>query len=300
MDKIKSGFVSLVGRPNTGKSTLMNTILEKDISIVTDKAQTTRNKINGIYNKDNLQIVFVDTPGVHNVKNELDRFMNRTALQATKGTDLILFLAPANEHIGKNDLFILQNLKDREIEIVLLITKIDTVSKAELDAKIAEWKGVAKDIKKIIPISAVAGAGLNELMAEIAANIPETGYKFYPDEMSSDQPERFIVREIIREQILNLTSEEVPHSVAILIDEFKETKTLLRVTASIVMERESQKGIIIGAKGAMIKTIGIKAREKMESIFGSKVFLELFVRTNKNWRQSASLIKRMGYDKDTY
>jgi GTP-binding protein Era len=300
MDKIKSGFVSLVGRPNTGKSTLMNTILGKDISIVTDKAQTTRNKINGIYNKDNLQIVFVDTPGVHNVKNELDRFMNRTALQATKGTDLILFLAPANEHIGKNDLFILQNLKDREIEIVLLITKIDTVSKAELDAKIAEWKGVAKDIKKIIPISAVAGAGLNELMAEIAASIPETGYKFYPDEMSSDQPERFIVREIIREQILNLTSEEVPHSVAILIDEFKETKTLLRVTASIVMERESQKGIIIGAKGAMIKTIGIKAREKMESIFGSKVFLELFVRTNKNWRQSASLIKRMGYDKDTY
>jgi GTP-binding protein Era len=300
MDKIKSGFVSLVGRPNTGKSTLMNTILGKDISIVTDKAQTTRNKINGIYNKDNLQIVFVDTPGVHNVKNELDRFMNRTALQATKGTDLILFLVPANEHIGKNDLFILQNLKDREIEIVLLITKIDTVSKDELDAKIAEWKGVAKDIKKIIPISAVAGAGLNELMAEIAANIPETGYKFYPDEMSSDQPERFIVREIIREQILNLTSEEVPHSVAILIDEFKETKTLLRVTASIVMERESQKGIIIGAKGAMIKTIGIKAREKMESIFGSKVFLELFVRTNKNWRQSASLIKRMGYDKDTY
>jgi GTP-binding protein Era len=300
MDKIKSGFVSLVGRPNTGKSTLMNTILGKDISIVTDKAQTTRNKINGIYNKDNLQIVFVDTPGVHNVKNELDRFMNRTALQATKGTDLILFLAPANEHIGKNDLFILQNLKDREIEIVLLITKIDTVSKDELDAKIAEWKGVAKDIKKIIPISAVAGAGLNELMAEIAANIPETGYKFYPDEMSSDQPERFIVREIIREQILNLTSEEVPHSVAILIDEFKETKTLLRVTASIVMERESQKGIIIGAKGAMIKTIGIKAREKMESIFGSKVFLELFVRTKKNWRQSASLIKRMGYDKDTY
>jgi GTP-binding protein Era len=300
MDKIKSGFVSLVGRPNTGKSTLMNTILGKDISIVTDKAQTTRNKINGIYNKDNLQIVFVDTPGVHNVKNELDRFMNRTALQATKGTDLILFLAPANEHIGKNDLFILQNLKDREIEIVLLITKIDTVSKDELDAKIVEWKGVAKDIKKIIPISAVAGAGLNELMAEIAANIPETGYKFYPDEMSSDQPERFIVREIIREQILNLTSEEVPHSVAILIDEFKETKTLLRVTASIVMERESQKGIIIGAKGAMIKTIGIKAREKMESIFGSKVFLELFVRTNKNWRQSASLIKRMGYDKDTY
>jgi GTP-binding protein Era len=300
MDKIKSGFVSLVGRPNTGKSTLMNTILGKDISIVTDKAQTTRNKINGIYNKDNLQIVFVDTPGVHNVKNELDRFMNRTALQATKGTDLILFLSPANEHIGKNDLFILQNLKDREIKIVLLITKIDTVSKDELDAKIAEWKGVAKDIKKIIPISAVAGAGLNELMAEIAANIPETGYKFYPDEMSSDQPERFIVREIIREQILNLTSEEVPHSVAILIDEFKETKTLLRVTASIVMERESQKGIIIGAKGAMIKTIGIKAREKMESIFGSKVFLELFVRTNKNWRQSASLIKRMGYDKDTY
>jgi GTP-binding protein Era len=259
MDKIKSGFVSLVGRPNTGKSTLMNTILGKDISIVTDKAQTTRNKINGIYNK-------------------------------PQPTSIL----------GKNDLFILQNLKDREIEIVLLITKIDTVSKDELDAKIAEWKGVAKDIKKIIPISAVAGAGLNELMAEIAANIPETGYKFYPDEMSSDQPERFIVREIIREQILNLTSEEVPHSVAILIDEFKETKTLLRVTASIVMERESQKGIIIGAKGAMIKTIGIKAREKMESIFGSKVFLELFVRTNKNWRQSASLIKRMGYDKDTY
>jgi GTP-binding protein Era len=166
--------------------------------------------------------------------------------------------------------------------------------------KLQNEKVLLKTLKKIIPISAVAGAGLNELMAEIAANIPETGYKFYPDEMSSDQPERFIVREIIREQILNLTSEEVPHSVAILIDEFKETKTLLRVTASIVMERESQKGIIIGAKGAMIKTIGIKAREKMESIFGSKVFLELFVRTNKNWRQSASLIKRMGYDKDTY
>jgi GTP-binding protein Era len=300
MDKIKSGFVSLIGRPNTGKSTLMNTILNKDISIVTDKAQTTRNKIHGIYNDDNLQIVFVDTPGVHNVKNELDRFMNKTALQATKGTDLILFLAPANEHIGKNDMFILQNLKEREIDIVLIVTKTDLVSKDQLDKKVAEWKSAYDNFVEIIPISATKRVGVDKLLTYIKNELPETGYKFYPDEMSSDQPDRFIVREIIREQILNLTSEEVPHSVAILIDEFKETPKLLRITASIIMERDSQKGIIIGARGSMIKEIGIKARERLEAIFNAKIFLELFVRTNKNWRQSASLIKRMGYDKDTY
>ncbi|QGS52102.1 GTPase Era [Spiroplasma tabanidicola] len=300
MEKIKSGFISIIGRPNVGKSTLLNSLLEKKVSIITPKAQTTRNRINGILNKPDCQYVFVDTPGVHKAKNELDRFMNKTAIQSTKGVDAILFLAPSNEFIGENDQFILNALKERDVPTFLVITKSDLVSKEQLQAKIEEWNRQEFKFAKTISISATMGENLIDLLDEIKNVLPETGIKFYPDDQYTDQPDRFIIREIIREEILLQTEQEIPHSVAILIDKFEENTHIIKVIASIICERNSQKGIIIGNKGSKIKQIGIKSREKLEILFANKFYLELFVKVKDKWRNSASLIKQLGYDTDTY
>ncbi|WP_339020400.1 GTPase Era [Spiroplasma endosymbiont of Atherix ibis] len=300
MQKIKSGFISIIGRPNVGKSTLLNTLLEKKVSIVTDKAQTTRNRINGILTQSDAQYIFVDTPGVHKAQHELGRFMNKVALSSTKGVDLILFLAPADEFIGDNDKYILNALKERDVPIFLVITKSDLVKKDRLETKIKEWKLQDFQFKKILTISSTMGNNLNELLIEIKNALPEIGIKFYPDDTFTDQPERFLIREIIREEILLQTEQEIPHSVAILIDKFEEKKDIIKVIASIICERQSQKGIIIGNKGSKIKSIGINSREKLENLFDKKFYLELFVKTKEKWRQSASLIKQLGYDKDSY
>ncbi|QEH62051.1 GTP-binding protein Era [Spiroplasma chinense] len=300
MENIKSGFIGIVGRPNVGKSTLLNTILQRKIAIVTDKAQTTRNKITGILTKPDCQYVFVDTPGVHKAKNELDRHMNKVALQSTKGVDVILFLAPCDEFIGENDKFILNSLKERGLPVFLVVTKSDLVKKERLDEKVLQWSQQGFDFKEIIAISSTKGNNLDLLMEKIKEELPETGIKFYPDEQFTDQPERFVIREIIREEILLQTEQEVPHSVAILIDKLEEKSTLIKVMASIICERKSQKGIIIGNKGSKIKSIGIEARKKLESLFNKQFYLELFVKTKDKWRQSASTIKQLGYDKDSY
>ncbi|WP_146637603.1 GTPase Era [Spiroplasma clarkii] len=297
---MKSGFVSIVGRPNVGKSTLLNTLLNKKVSIVTEKAQTTRNRIQGILTTPDAQIVFVDTPGLHKVQNELDRYMNRVALQATKGTDVILLLAPSDEFIGENDRFLVKSLQERDVPVFLLITKADLVSKELLDLKIQEWKNYGYKFAKIIPVSATTGLNLPALLDEIKQVFPNTGIKFYPDDQYTDQPERFLIREIIREEILLQTEQEVPHSVAILIDKFEEKDTLIKVIASIIVERDSQKGILIGNKGSKIKAIGTEARKKLEELFNKQFYLELYVKTKAKWRQSASLIKQLGYDKDSY
>ncbi|AUM62799.1 GTPase Era [Spiroplasma monobiae] len=300
MEKIRSGFVSIIGRPNVGKSTLLNTLLKKKVSIVTDKAQTTRNRINGILTQDDAQYIFVDTPGVHKAQHELGRFMNKVALSSTKGVDIILFLAPADEFIGDNDKFILNALKERDVPVFLVITKSDLVKTDRLETKIKEWKQQDFKFEKVLTISSTMGNNLQELLDEIKGKLPETGIKFYPDDTFTDQPERFLIREVIREEILLQTEQEIPHSVAILIDKFEEKKDIIKVIASIICERQSQKGIIIGNKGAKIKSIGIHSREKLEALFDKKFYLELFVKTKEKWRQSASLIKQLGYDKDSY
>ncbi|WP_338972950.1 GTPase Era [Spiroplasma endosymbiont of Panorpa germanica] len=301
MKKIKSGFVSIVGRPNVGKSTLLNTLLNRKISIVTNKAQTTRNNITGILNlQSEYQIVFVDTPGVHDHKHELGKFMNKSAMYATKSADVILFLAPADEFIGDNDNFILRALTQREAPVFLVITKSDLVNKEKLAQKLEEWKNFDFKFEDVIVISSSENMNLDLLKNKIVDHLPETGIEYFPSDMFTDQPERFIVRETVREEILIQTEEEIPHSVAILVEKFHEKSWIIKIMATIIVERDSQKGIIIGKGGAKIKSIGTAARLKLRSLFGKDFHLELFVKVEKKWRSSPSLIKKLGYDKDTY
>ncbi|AXK51104.1 GTPase Era [Spiroplasma alleghenense] len=301
MEKIKSGFVSIVGRPNVGKSTLLNTFLNRKVSIVTNKAQTTRNNITGILNsKSEYQIVFVDTPGIHDHKHELGKFMNKSAMYSTKSADVILFLAPANEFIGENDNFILRALKEREVPVILVVTKKDLVDEKTLQNKISEWKEIDFKFTEIITISSTDSLNIDVLKNKIVDFLPETGIEYFPSDMFTDQPERFIVRETIREEILIQTEEEIPHSVAILIERFHEKSWIIKIMATIIVERDSQKGIIIGKGGSKIKAIGTAARIKLRSLFGKEFHLELFVKVEKKWRSSPSLIKKLGYDKDTY
>ncbi|PPE05200.1 GTPase Era [Williamsoniiplasma lucivorax] len=298
----KSGFISVVGRPNVGKSTLVNKLIGHKISIVTNKAQTTRNNIRGILTKkDEYQMVFVDTPGIHTSKKELDRVMNASALKAIKDVDLVMFLVPADETIGVNDKFILSQLEKQDIVKFLIITKADLVSKAELFQKTQAWNELAGNtFAEIIIISSPQEINLEVLKNLILKHLPENGHRFYDDEMITDQPNRFAIREIIRENILLKAGQEVPHSVAILIDELEEDATTLSIVATIVVERETQKGIIIGQKGSKIKDIRYKSRKELKALYGKEIELELFIKVKENWRNSPSLIKQLGYDKNKY
>ncbi|WP_253301612.1 GTPase Era [Spiroplasma endosymbiont of Phyllotreta cruciferae] len=295
---IKSGFVAIVGRPNVGKSTLLNTILNNKVAIVTAKAQTTRNRIQGIYNDNEAQIVFMDTPGIHKAHHEMGKFMNKVALSTTKAADVILFLAPVNEYIGDNDRYIIKALEERGVPIILVVTKIDLVSKGDLMVKIAEWEKV-HNFTAVIPISALKHENVPKLLTLLKDHLTE-GPQYYPDDMLTDQPEKFLIREIIREKILFLTEDEIPHSVAILIDKVDEQRTLLKIMASICVERDSQKGIVIGKNGRLIKEIGTQARLELEQILGTKIFLELFVKVVEKWRDKPSMIARLGYNKESY
>ncbi|WP_425379103.1 GTPase Era [Spiroplasma endosymbiont of Polydrusus pterygomalis] len=295
---IKSGFVAIVGRPNVGKSTLLNTILNNKVAIVTAKVQTTRNRIQGIYNDKESQIVFMDTPGIHKAHHEMEKFMNKVALSTTKAADVILFLAPVNERIGDNDRYIIKALQEREIPIILVVTKIDLVSKGDLMVKIDEWEKIHQ-FTAIIPISSVKHQNMGELLTLLKGHLTK-GPQYYPDDMLTDQPEQFLIREIIREKILLLTEEEIPHSVAILIDKLEDKPQLLKIMASICVERDSQKGIIIGKQGRLIKQIGIQVRLELEQILGNKIFLELFVKVVDKWRDKPSMIARLGYNKESY
>ncbi|EOA07475.1 GTP-binding protein, Era-like protein [Mycoplasma yeatsii 13926] len=301
MNNFKSGFVSIIGRPNVGKSTLLNRIMKQKISIVTNKAQTTRNNIKGIYTKPNqYQIVFIDTPGVHTSKKQLDRFMNSSALKSTKDVDVLLFLAPADEVIGKNDMFLLKQIENVETNKILVITKADSVSKEQLIQKASEWNTYQNQFDEIIITSSLENINIDKLLDLIVKYLPETNFQFYDDNTVTDQPERFTIREIIRESILLKTGQEVPHSVAILIDQLEKNDDEINIVATIVVERQSQKGIIIGKQGSKISDIRYKSKKQLQEIFEKPVNLELFVKVQENWRNSASLIKKMGYDKDKY
>ena len=295
----KSGFVSIIGRPNVGKSTLLNAILKEKIAIVTPKAQTTRNRIQGIYTTDNEQIIFIDTPGIHKAHNELGNIMNVFALKSITGIDLILYLIDVNVPLGTGDRFIIDALRESKVPTILVANKVD---KEQDTNKIVENIETYKEYGNFIggiTISATEGFNVDKLLEMVVSNL-EYGPMYYPEDQLIDQPERFVVCELIREKVLLNTSEEIPHSVAVTIDRFKESDKIIDIHATIVVERLSQKKIIIGAKGAMIKKIGTEARKDIKNFLGLPVYLELFVKVEDNWRNKKYQLKEFGYNNDDF
>ena len=294
----KSGFVSIVGRPNVGKSTLLNHILKTKLAITSSTAQTTRNTIQGIYTDDEAQIIFMDTPGIHKPQDGLGSFMNTNALNSIYGVDLVLFIAPADEKIGKGDRFIVERLKEADGPVYLILNKMDLLSKDEMIQKLNEWKELF-DFKEIIPISALNGDNVDDLIQTIKLELHE-GVMYYPKDHITDHPERFIMAEFIREKILYFTHEEVPHSVAIVIEKMEETPKGVHIMAAIVVDRSSQKAIIIGKQGSMIQKIRQNAKREMKRFLQTPVYLELFVKVEKDWRNKQKYLREFGYDENDY
>lgn len=299
MTEHKSGFVAIVGRPNVGKSTLLNRIVGQKIAIMSDKAQTTRNKIQGVYTTDDAQLIFIDTPGIHKPKHRLGDFMVETAYSALREVDAVLFMIAADEKRGKGDDFIIERLKTVDSPVYLVINKIDKVHPDELLGIIDDYRQQLS-FKEIIPISATKGNNFETLMGTLVEQMP-TGPQYFPDDQITDHPEYFIVSELIREKVLLLTRDEVPHSVAVVVDSMKRNENdKVHIQATIIVERDSQKGIIIGKGGKMLKDIGTKARREIELLLGDKVFLELWVKVQKDWRDKQTYLTDYGYKKEDY
>ena len=291
--EFSSGYVAIIGRPNVGKSTLLNSILNEKVAIVTSKPQTTRNRIVGIKNVTNAQIIFIDTPGIHKPKHKLGETMVKTSLESLEGVDIVLFLVEPREP-GKGDHSILTMLRKVRGTVILVINKIDTIRKEKLLPLIDYFKS-AYHFNDIIPVSALKRDGIELLIHSIARNLPQ-GPQYYPDDMITDQFERFMVSEIIREKVMSLTREELPHSIAVDIIDWTERKNgLIEIRAHIYVERESQKAIIIGKKGAMLKSIGMAARLEIEKLLHAKVFLEIWTKVKKHWRNDPRILKELGY-----
>ena len=291
----RSGFVSIVGRPNVGKSTLLNRILKEKISIISDKPQTTRNRIMGVLHLSGAQLVFLDTPGIHKPKFKLNQRMVRTALNTLQEVDLILFLVEAFDAPGPGDQFIMERLKGLSIPVFLVINKIDRVKKETLIPLIEQCTR-SFTFTEVVPVSALTGDNVDRLIEVIVKHLPE-GQPLFPEDTITDQPLRFIAAEVIREKILTRTHEEIPYSVAVVIEEFLEDPEKQRVTirAVIYVERDSQKGIVIGKGGEMLKAVGTAARLELEGLIGTKVYLELWVKVKKDWRDNESLLTEVGY-----
>lgn len=295
----KSGFVALIGRPNVGKSTLLNYIVGQKVAIMSNVAQTTRNKIQGIYTSKDAQIVFIDTPGVHKPATKLGDFMERSTLSALDEVDAVVYVVSATEKRGPGDNFIIDRLKQVKQPIYLVVNKIDQVHPNDLPDIVAQYKD-ALPFKGIIPISALQGNNVNELINELVAGLPH-GPQYYPDDQVSDHPERFVIAEMIREKVFMLTRDEVPHSVAIDVTSVKrEDEEHVHISANIVVERPGQKGIIIGKKGQMLKKIGTMARKDIERLLGDRVYLQLWVKVVPKWRDKSAMLKDYGYRNKDY
>ncbi|MCT3558956.1 GTPase Era [Lentilactobacillus buchneri] len=293
-----SGFIAIVGRPNVGKSTFLNRVIGQKIAIMSDKPQTTRNKIQGVYTTKEAQIVFIDTPGIHKPQNKLGDFMMESALSALKEVDAVLFMVNATEHRGAGDNFIIDQLKNVDKPIYLLINKIDEISPDDIMPIIEQYKN-ALEFKDVYPISALQGNNVPELIDTLIKELPN-GPQYYPADEVTDHPERFVISELIREKVLELTRQEIPHSTAVVIESIKTEDSLLRIRTTIIVERDGQKGIVIGKGGSMLKKIGTLARKDIENMMGNKVFLELWVKVEPHWRDKANLLNSYGYRKDNY
>ena len=298
-NKFKSGFVSIIGRPNVGKSTLLNNFLGMKLAIVSPRAQTTRNRIQGIYTTETEQIIFIDTPGIHKPKNELGNVMNEFAYSALDGTDLILMLVDASSPIGDGDKYIIEQLSKVNIPVILVLNKVDLVEdEVVLMNNLNSYKEAYK-FAGGITLSATEGFNIDKLKDMIVDRL-EVGPMYYPEDQVLDLPERFVVAEIIREKVLLKTKEEIPHSVAVTIESFKEKSKMIEINATIIVERPSQKMIIIGKGGNMIKSIGTDARRDIVKFLNQKVYLELFVKVETNWRNNKKYLKEFGYKIDDY
>jgi GTP-binding protein Era len=294
-----SGFVAIVGRPNVGKSTFLNRIIGEKVAIMSNKAQTTRNKIQGIYTTDQAQIVFIDTPGIHKPANKLDEFMLNAATSSLKEVDAVLFMVSANDKKGPGDQFILEQLRAVKQPVYLVVNKIDTVHPNDLEPFVAGYQQ-EMDFAGVYPISALQGNNVDQLLQTLETQLPQ-GPQYYPADQMTDHPEYFVVAELIREKILQLTRDEVPHSVAVMVERMRpDNKGLLRIEATIIVERAGQKGIIIGKGGKMLKEIGTRARHDIENLLGDKVFLQLWVKIDKGWRDNQRYLDELGYRKKDY
>ncbi|MCG1084354.1 GTPase Era [Staphylococcus epidermidis] len=297
MTEHKSGFVSIIGRPNVGKSTFVNRVIGHKIAIMSDKAQTTRNKIQGVMTRDDAQIIFIDTPGIHKPKHKLGDYMMRVAKNTLSEIDAIMFMVNVNEDIGRGDEYIMEMLKNVKTPIFLVLNKIDLVHPDTLMPKIEQYQSYM-DFTDIIPISALEGVNVDHFIDVLKSFLPE-GPKYYPDNQISDHPEQFVVSEIIREKILHLTSEEIPHAIGVNVDRMiKEDEDRVRIEATIYVERDSQKGIVIGKGGKKLKEVGKRARRDIEMLLGSKVYLELWVKVQRDWRNKVNFIRQIGYVED--
>jgi GTP-binding protein Era len=295
----KSGFAAIIGRPNVGKSTLLNEVIGQKIAIMSDKPQTTRNRIQGVYTTDDAQIVFLDTPGIHKPKTKLGSHLNQVAESALNEVDVILMMVDAESGIGRGDRYIIEQLKRVTTPVILVINKIDKVAPETLLPLIDQYKDL-HDFAEIIPISALRGEHVDTLLKEVIERLGE-GPQYYPADQVTDFPEQFICAELIREKILHLTEEEVPHSVAVYVESMKaQDNGVVHISAVILVERDSQKGIIIGKNGSMLKKIGQTARQDIERLLGSRIFLELWVKVKKDWRNQDVALRELGYGKDAY
>ncbi len=284
-----SGFVSILGRPNAGKSTLLNALVGAKLAIVADKPQTTRTTIQGVLRMDNAQVIFVDTPGIHKSDSTFNRRMMETVRTALEDRDALVFVADACLPFTEQDAQAVDLVRKAATPAILALNKIDRLNEKNLLLPLLTRYKECYEFAEYVPVSAATGEGLDELKKAILAHLPE-GPEYFPADYLTDQPERFLAGEIIREKILHETRHEVPHSVAVLIDKFEDTPRLLRVLATIYVEKEGQKGIVVGAGGAMLKRVGTLARQEMESFFGRKVYLELFVKVRRGWREDAEFL----------
>ncbi|ACT00892.1 GTPase Era [Paenibacillus sp. JDR-2] len=295
--KFRSGFVAIIGRPNVGKSTLMNHLIGQKIAIMSDKPQTTRNKIHGVYTTDTSQIVFLDTPGIHKPQSKLGDYMMKTAEGALKEVEAVLFLIDVADGLGGGDRFIIEQLKKVDTPVFLVMNKIDKVQPEQLLSTITQYKDLYP-FAEIVPISALQGNNVETLLAQLQKYLPE-GPQYYPADQVTDHPEQFVVSELIREKILHMTREEIPHSIAVGIEDMKvQENGVVYIGAVIFVERDSQKGIIIGKKGALLKEVGKQARRDIEALLGSRTFLELWVKVKKDWRNQERVLKDFGFRHD--
>ena len=291
---MKSGFISIIGRPNVGKSTLLNAILNFKVAIISDKAGTTRNIIQGIYNEEDTQIIFLDTPGISKPKNKLGKILNKESYALTKDVDAILFVVDAKEGMGNGDKYILETLKKSDCPVLLVLNKIDKLNREELMYRIVEYKD-AFPFAEIVPVSALQQDNIERLI-EVIKKYLTGNVRYFDEDMVTSSPMSFMASELVREKLLNVTIEEVPHSLTCVTTKFEEKSSIVNISVDIIVDRESIKKIVIGKNGERLKMVGIETRKELERLLEKKVYLELYVKTIKNWKEKQVYLKELGFN----